>query len=138
MLKPTRNRSLGELFNISRLAIAYPWLTIGFWLAVSVAGLLAFSSLKYALFPDITYPVVVVQASAPIQTAMETEAQLTIPLEQRLGSLVGLDEIRSSTYPSSTAISLSFQVGTNLEESKVLVQGALRQVHFKGHSLQLE
>ena len=128
MLKPTRNTSLGELFNISRLAIRYPWLTMGFWLAVSVAGLLAFSSLKYALFPDITYPVVVVQASAPIHTALETEAQLTIPLEQRLGSLKGLDEVRSSTYPGASAISLSFQVGTNLEESNVLVQGALRQL----------
>jgi multidrug efflux pump subunit AcrB len=101
MIKPTRNTSLGERCNISKLAIAYPWLTLGFWLAVTVAGIIAFSSLKYALFPEITFPVVVVQAKAPILTALETEAQLTQPLEQSLASLKGLDKVRSSTLRSS-------------------------------------
>lgn len=128
MIKPTRNSSQRELFNISRLVIAYPWLTVGFWLAVMMAGVMAFSSLKYALFPDITFPVVVVQAKAPLLTALETEAQFTQPLEQRLGSLKGLDKVRSSTYPGQTTVSLSFQVGTNLEESNEQVRGALKQL----------
>jgi multidrug efflux pump subunit AcrB len=128
MLKPNRNTSIRERFNISRLAIAYPWLTMGFWLALAVAGVLAFSSLKYALFPDITSPVVVVQATAPLKTALATEAQLTQPLEQRLGSLEKLDEVRSSTYPGQTAVSLSFQMGSDLEKSKLEVTTALKQL----------
>jgi multidrug efflux pump subunit AcrB len=128
MVKPPRTNSLRERFNISRLAIANPWLTLSFWLAVTVAGLLAFSSLKYALFPDITFPVVVVNATAPFETALETESKLTKPIEQQLRSLKGLDEVRSSTYPSQTAVSLSFQVGTNLETSKNQVETALKQL----------
>lgn len=128
MVKPTRNTSLRERFNISRLAIAYPWLTVGFWIAVTVAGILAFSSLKYALFPDITFPVVVVNATAPLDTALDTEAKLTQPLEQSLRSLEGIDDIRSSTYPGQTAVSLSFAVGTNLEQSSRKVETALKQI----------
>ncbi|MHC5722833.1 MAG: efflux RND transporter permease subunit, partial [Nostoc sp.] len=93
-----------------------------------VAGVLAFSSLKYALFPDITFPVVVVNATAPLTTALDTEAKLTQPLEERLRSLEGLDDIRSSTYPGQTAVSLSFVVGTNLETSTKKVETALKQL----------
>ncbi|MBD2244555.1 efflux RND transporter permease subunit [Nostoc sp. FACHB-888] len=128
MVKLDRSKSARELFNISKLAIQFSWLTVSFWIAVTVAGILAFSSLKYALFPDITFPVVVVNATAPLTTALDTEAKLTQPLEERLRSLEGLENIRSSTYPSQTAVALSFAVGTNLETSTREVETALKQL----------
>lgn len=128
MVKSNPSQPLRERFNISKLAIQYPWLTISFWLAVMVAGILAFSSLKYALFPDITFPVVVVNATAPLATALDTEAKLTRPIEQRLQFLEGLDDIRSSSYPGQTVVSLSFAVGTNLEKSTRQVEKVLKQV----------
>ncbi len=128
MVKLDRSKSARELFNISKLAIKFSWLTVSFWIAVTVAGVLAFSTLKYALFPDITFPVVVVNATAPLTTALDTEAKLTQPLEERLRSLEGLENIRSSTYPSQTAVALSFAVGTNLETSTKEVETALKQV----------
>ncbi|MCM0591152.1 MAG: efflux RND transporter permease subunit [Gloeotrichia echinulata DVL01] len=128
MVKSSSSKSARERFNISRLAIEFSWLTVSFWIAVTVAGLLAFSSLKYALFPDITFPVVVVNATAPLATALDTESKLTQPLEQRLKSLEGLEDIRSSTYPGQTAVSLSFVVGTNLDTSTRQVETALKQL----------
>ncbi|BCL36730.1 efflux RND transporter permease subunit [Nostoc sp. MS1] len=95
---------------------------------MAVAGALAFSSLKYALFPDITFPVVVVNATAPLQTAVDTETKLTIPIEERLRSLEGLDDLRSSSYPGQAAVSLAFNVGINLETSKREVETALKQL----------
>ena len=121
-----RPTSIRERFNISKLAIQFPWLTFSFWIAVSVAGLFAFGSLKYALFPDITFPLVVVNATAPFNTSLETEAKLTKPIEQQLQSLEGLDETRSTTYPGQSSISLSFAVGTNLEKSSRQVETALK------------
>ncbi|QIR35404.1 efflux RND transporter permease subunit [Tolypothrix sp. PCC 7910] len=128
MVKPISSKSARERFNISRLAIEFSWLTVGFWIAVTVAGLLAFSSLKYALFPDITFPVVVVNATAPVETALDTETKLTQPIEKGLQSLEGLEDIRSSTYPGQTAVSLSFVVGTNLDKSTRQVETALKKL----------
>ncbi|MBG1267201.1 efflux RND transporter permease subunit [Nostoc sp. WHI] len=128
MVKLHSPKSARELFNISKLAIQFSWLTVSFWIAVTVAGILAFSSLKYALFPDITFPVVVVNATAPLTTAFDTEADLTQPLEERLRSLEGLENIRSSTYPGQTAVGLSFAVGTNLETSTKEVETALNEL----------
>ncbi|MEX0268723.1 efflux RND transporter permease subunit [Leptolyngbyaceae cyanobacterium UHCC 1019] len=120
--------SLRSRFNISKIAIQRPVLTLSFWLAVVVAGVLAFSSLKYALFPDVTFPVVVVNASAPLKTAVDTEQKLTNPIEATLSDLKNVDGVESTTYPGQSVVRLRFAVGTNLEESSQTVKVALRTV----------
>lgn len=119
--------SIRERFNLSKLAIQHSWLTICCWLAIAVAGLLAFSSLQYALFPDITFPVVVVNATAPLDTALTSEEQLTIPLETELRSLDGLNRFLSSTSAGRSVITLRFQVGTDLAESTAAVEQVMAQ-----------
>jgi multidrug efflux pump subunit AcrB len=122
------HHSLRKHFNISRLAIQYPWLTLGFWIAVVVAGLLAFSSLKYALFPDITFPVVVVNAAAPLSTALETETSLTKPIEAQVQAIKGLDGVDSFTYPGQSVVSANFAVGSNLTASQQAIEAALKRL----------
>ncbi|MBC8120771.1 MAG: efflux RND transporter permease subunit [Gemmatimonadaceae bacterium] len=127
-MTPTRPVSTRERFNISRLAIKYPWLTLGFWVTVSVAGIVSLGTLKYALFPDITFPVVVVNATTPAGTALDTEAKLTRPIEQRLQALAGVDKVRSSSYPGQSVVSLSFAVGSDLERSSRIVETEIKRL----------
>jgi multidrug efflux pump subunit AcrB len=101
-----------------------------FWIGIAVAGVLALSSLKYALFPDITFPVVVVNVQAPLTSALDTEEKLTKPLEESLKSLVGLEDIRSSTYPGQTAVVSSFVVGTNLETATNKISQIVNQLNL--------
>ena len=117
-----------ERWNISRMAIAFPRLTVAFWIAVSVAGVFAFRSLKYSLLPDITFPVVIVNAGAPLQTAEEMEERIVRPIEARLKSLEGLDDIRASIYPGQTAITVSFRVGTRLDFAALAVERAVKEL----------
>ncbi|MGB3510445.1 MAG: efflux RND transporter permease subunit [Microcoleaceae cyanobacterium] len=123
-------KNLRQRFNISRWAIAKPWLTVCFWLAITVAGLFAFSSLKYALFPEVAFPVIVVQAKAPFDNAIETETQLTAPIEKAVKTLEtkGLYELRSSTYPGQAVINMAFTTLSNLESATKDVEAALQQV----------
>ncbi len=122
MIRHVPKVSWRERFNISRVAIQYPWLTLGFWLAVCVAGAIGFSTLKYNLLPDITFPVVVVNAQTRLPTALETEQKLTRALEAKLQTLPGVAKVRSATYPGQTTVSLAFDVGTNLEAASDLVK----------------
>ncbi len=128
MAEPSRKRSWRERLNLSRLAIQFPRLTIAFWIAVAIAGMLAFSSLKYALFPDITFPVVVVNASAPLKTALETEQALTEPIETQLKAIRGSTDIDSTTYPGQAVIRARFEVGTDLANATERVETALVQL----------
>ena len=117
-----------ERLNISRIAINAPRLTIAFWLAVAVAGILAFSSLKYALFPDISFPVVIINAQADLATAITTEQQLTKPLENPLFSLPGCRDVSSTTAPGQSVISVFFKIGTNLDKATAAVKQAISQI----------
>jgi multidrug efflux pump subunit AcrB len=119
---------LRKRFNLSQLAIKYSRLTLFFWLAVAVAGILAFCSLKSSLFPNITFPVVIVNARASLATVLDTEAQLTQPIEESIQSLTGLREFSSSTYPGQTVVQLLFRVGSDLEDSTKRVKASLAQL----------
>lgn len=130
MIQPKLKHSLREKLNISRFSIAYPRITIGFWMAVIVAGIMAFSSLKYALFPEVIFPVVVVSTTAPISTATETELNLTLPIETEVKSIPGVYDLRSSTYAGRSIISLAFLVGTSLESSTNQVETVLKNIQL--------
>jgi multidrug efflux pump subunit AcrB len=127
---PKPQTSLRERFNLSAYALQHPWLTLGFWIAVMVAGLLAFSSLKYALLPAVAVPIVLVDAASPQVTVAETTTQLTAPIEQKLRGLPRLEpnNLRSTTYPGRTVVSLAFKPGTSLERANAEVTTALAQV----------
>src|ERR1051326_805846 len=79
-----------DRFNISRIAIEHPWLTVLFWIVLCVIGSSAFHTLKYALLPDITFPVVVVPPmSPPPKPPADTAREVSLPIEQRLKSIEG-------------------------------------------------
>ena len=119
--------AIRQRLNISRWAIRHPKLTIGFWVAVVIAGLLAFGSMKYALFPDVTFPIVVVNAqNATMQSALETESRITEPIERKLRDLKNLDDIRSTTSQGNTTIKIAFQVGKELVSAKKNVMDAIK------------
>lgn len=127
---PHLTPTLRERFNISRLAINHPRLTVAFWLALVVAGAVAAGSLKFALFPDITYPVVVVQATAPIESAEQTEARLTRPIEDAVRALRGTSDVASTTYPGQVVINVPFDVGSDLDASRQVVEDTLKTLQL--------
>lgn len=123
-----------ERFNVSRLAIRHPVLTLLFWTVLTVAGCVAAGSLKYALFPDITCPVVVVHAKAPIDDAGHTEAQLTRPIEQVARALPGASDVTSTTYPGEVVVNVPFDVGSGLDASRRAVEAALQPLKLPAGS----
>lgn len=120
--------SFRQRFNVSRWAIKYARLTLCFWLAITVAGILAFTQLKYALLPEISFPVVVVNAQTPLDRVLDTETQLTQPLENSLTDLPGLRDVASNTYPGRSILNIFFEIGTNLETATTEVQTQLSQL----------
>ncbi|MDL2337697.1 MAG: efflux RND transporter permease subunit [Pseudomonadota bacterium] len=126
MPAPHLTPALRERFNISRVAIRHPVLTVAFWLALTAAGCMAAASLKYALFPDITYPVVVVHATALIDDAEQTEKQLTGPVEQAVRALRGTSDVSSTTSPGQVVVTVPFDVGSDLDAARRAVEASLR------------
>ncbi|HIK38527.1 MAG TPA: efflux RND transporter permease subunit [Geminocystis sp. M7585_C2015_104] len=115
--------------NISRLALEFPRVTLIFWLFVAVTGLLAFFSLKYALFPDVTFPVVIIHArSNTAANTVEFTQEIIHPLEQPLLRLEGVESITSTSYPQEGVINILFYAGKSLEVATAEVKKAVSSV----------
>ena len=104
---------------------------------LSIAGAFAFSTLKYALFPDITFPVVVVTVRSFMDAdAPSTETDVTGPLEAWLRTVNGVSGMHSLTYPGLVAVQLDFKVGSNLEKAQHDTEDALRAADIGRYQLQ--
>ena len=117
-------------FNLSRLAIKYARLTICCWLAIAVAGILAFSSLKYSLFPTVNFPVVVIRAQTAVSPILATEAKVTNPLENTLANIPGLAQLFSTTYSGQAIINLLWDTDIQIEDATATIKASLEQVNL--------
>jgi multidrug efflux pump subunit AcrB len=120
--------TLKRLLSISHLALDYPWATLAFWAALSILGVFSFLSLKLALFPDITFPVVVVDAHTTQFDPLTNERQVTTPLERALSGIGGITSMHSSTYPEFVVIDVSFDIGADLATRRKQVAAAIAGV----------
>ncbi|WPF87136.1 efflux RND transporter permease subunit [Cyanobacterium aponinum AL20118] len=128
------NFSWRQRLNISRFAIHHPRLTISFWLGIAIAGILAFSSLKYALFPDVTFPVVIIRASSDIVNPIENSDRITTILEKPLLSLEGVESVTSTTYPREIVINTLFFAGKTLEKTTNIVKETIAEVDLPANT----
>jgi len=77
------------------------------------------------VFPEFAPPRVEVQTLAVGLTSTEVEAQVTIPLEDALNGVEGLDILRSKSAPQLSSITLIFEPGADLMRARQLVSERL-------------
>lgn len=79
-------------------------------------------------FPEFAPPRVEIQTPALGMSATEVEALVTIPIEQALSGVEGLDILRSKSVPQVSAIELIFKPGTDLFQARQLISERMTSV----------
>ncbi len=100
------------------------------WVLLSIAGVFAFLNLKLGLFPDITFPVVIVTANSSQIDVNENERTVTVPLERALGTIHGIARLHSLTYPQFVSVDMAFDVSESLARRRDEVVTALASVRL--------
>ncbi|HEX8930906.1 MAG TPA: efflux RND transporter permease subunit [Actinomycetota bacterium] len=104
------------------------------YLVVAVAaGMLAFGvvhlrSVPVDVFPEFAPPRVQIQTACLGLSASDVEQLVTVPLEDALNGIPGLDIMRSSSVPQLSSIELIFKLNTDLLRSRQLVQERISTV----------
>lgn len=86
-------------------------------------GGIAYFILPVAQYPEIALPTVVVRASYPGATASTIAETVATPIEQEINGVEGMLYMESqSTADGSMQLTVTFELGTNLDDAQVLVQ----------------
>jgi hydrophobe/amphiphile efflux-1 (HAE1) family protein len=92
-------------------------------IVIVVVGAIAIPFLPIAMFPEITPPQVVVQATYPGASAEVVEQTVTTPIEQQVNGVEKMIYMSSRSGSDGTmTLTVTFAVGTDLDIAAVLVQ----------------
>ncbi len=107
----------------SRFFIDRPIFAAVLSIVVALAGGIAVWTLPVAQYPDITPPTVEVSASYPGANAQVVADTVAAPIEQQVNGVEGMMYMSSqSTNDGCYTLTVTFELGTNLNMAQVLVQ----------------
>jgi len=111
--------------NLSRPFIKRPVATVLLTVGVALAGIGAFFLLAVAPLPQVDYPVISVRASLPGASPETMATSVATPLERRLATIAGVNEVTSTSSNGSANVTLQFDLSRNIDAAAREVQAAI-------------
>lgn len=111
--------------SFSRPFIYRPIATALLALAVSVMGVFSYLFLPVAPLPQMSIPMITVNASLAGASPQTMASSVATPLERSLGSISGINSMSSNSSEGSTRIFLEFAMNKNIDDAAREVQGAI-------------
>jgi CzcA family heavy metal efflux pump len=109
-------------------SLRFRWLVLFAAAAIMALGIARIPSARVDVFPEFAPPRVEIQTIALGNSSEEVEELITVPIEQQLNGLPGLDELRSKSVSQLSSIQLIFERGTDELRARQLVQERIAQV----------
>jgi CzcA family heavy metal efflux pump len=106
-------------------SLRFRWLAVFGAAAVMVFGFIQAREAPLDVFPEFAPPIVEIQTIALGNSSKEVEELITIPIEDSLNGIAGLDKMRSYSVEQLSSIKLYFKRGSDLYRSRQLVQERL-------------
>ena len=94
-------------------SLRFRWLVLFAATAAMAFGIAQIPSAKVDVFPEFAPPRVEIQTIALGNSSEEVEEFITVPMEEQLNGLPGLDELRSKSVSQLSSIQLIFERGTD-------------------------
>ena len=116
------------MLNVSSWSIRNPIPAVMLFVLLTVAGLIAFGSMKVQNFPDLDVPTISVTASLPGVAPSQLETDVARKLENALAPLQGLKHITTKVQDGSTTISAEFRLEKPIQEALDDVRSAVNRI----------
>jgi len=114
--------------SIVRTSLNLRFLVVAAAVVLMVLGVAGLSNMRVDVFPEFAPPRVVIQTACVGLSTSDVEELVTVPLEQGLNGIKGLEDMRSRSVPQLSSIELIFKQGTDLLQARQLVQERLGTV----------
>ena len=109
--------------NFAKFFISRPIFASVISIITVIVGLVSYFSLAIEQYPQIAPPTIQVNASYPGANAETVAATVATPIEQEINGVEGMLYMSSqSSSDGQMALTITFELGTNLDMAQVLVQ----------------
>ncbi|HUI10983.1 MAG TPA: efflux RND transporter permease subunit, partial [Bacteroidota bacterium] len=95
---------------------------------LTASGVALLQRMPVSLFPDVTFPRIVILADNGEEPAERMMIEVTKPLEEAASSVPGVRIVRSITGRGSTEISVNLDWGTDVLQTLQLLQGRIANI----------
>ena len=109
-------------------SLRFRWLVVFAAAVMTGFGIVQIPSAKVDVFPEFAPPRVEIQTAAVGNSSSEVEQLITVPIEQELNGLPGLEQLRSKSVSQLSSIELVFERGTDELRARQLVDERLAQI----------
>jgi CzcA family heavy metal efflux pump len=109
-------------------SLRFRWLVLFAATAAMAFGIAQLPSAKVDVFPEFAPPRVEIQTIALGNSSEEVEEFITVPMEEQLNGVPGLDELRSKSVAQLSAIQLIFERGTDELAARQAVAERIAQI----------
>jgi multidrug efflux pump len=116
----------GRHVNIPALFINRPVATTLLAVAIALSGLLGYYHMPVAPLPNVTFPVIVVQASMAGASPEIMASTVAEPLERRLGTIAGVTELTSTNSVGSAMVVVQFALNREINGAARDVEAAIQ------------
>ncbi len=116
------------MLNVSSWSIRNPIPAVMLFVLLSVAGFIAFGSMKVQNFPDLDLPTISVTASLPGVAPAQLETDVARKLENALAPLQGLKHITTKVQDGVVSIIAEFRLEKPVQEAVDDVRSAIQGV----------
>jgi multidrug efflux pump subunit AcrB len=90
--------------------------------AIIILGIFAWNTISREMMPSIKLPMILVATGLPGASPNDVEQLVTIPLEDNIRTISGVDEYQSSSMENLSLSLIQFEESLSLDEAKKLVQ----------------
>ena len=105
--------------------LKYRYIVVFLAATLLFVGIIQISEMPVDVFPEFAPPRVEVQTPSLGLSSIEVETLVTIPLEEVLNGIPGLDIMRSKSVEQLSSILMIFEPGTDVMAARQLVQERL-------------
>jgi len=107
---------------LSDISIKRPVFATMMMVTLVVLGIVAYQRLSLDEYPDVTYPVIIVQTSYPGTSPEVMERQISRPIEQAVNTVQGMYEVSSTSLEGISIVRLQFNLGADVKGAQQDVQ----------------
>jgi hydrophobic/amphiphilic exporter-1 (mainly G- bacteria), HAE1 family len=107
---------------LTRFAITRPIIVAMLFIGLAVFGAISYNSLGRALNPNVTFPIVLVEASYPGASPSEMERLVIKPIEDQIDGIDNLDKMSATAQEGRAVVIVQFKLDTNIDYAAIDVQ----------------